>query len=69
MNAGAVKAGAHATTAFFSLAGGSVVSSHIPAITLKQAVFIFLIAAGKFMLDYLDKHPLPVLQDAEPKTK
>ena len=63
MNASAFDSAVHSVVAFFGVAGAHAVVDNIPALTLQQGAAVFLIAFGRALLDYLDKHPLTQISD------
>ena len=58
MNASAFDAAAHASVAFFGVAGAHAAFDAVPALNLQQFAAVFLITFGRATLNYLDAHPL-----------
>lgn len=60
MNASALQAGAHALKAFMGLALAHSLSAGIPALNWKQAGIVFAFAFVYEVVNWFDRHPVPV---------
>lgn len=63
MNASAVQSAAHAGRAWLAVAGAHAASDSIPALNLQQFGSVLLLTFGMAILDWLDKNPIPVIND------
>jgi len=68
MNASAIQSAAHSAKAYIAVATAHAISSEVPALNLQQLLWIFLLAFGQELLNYLDTHPLPGLSSPQPPT-